>query len=216
MIKVRVMLADDHRMMREGLRVFVSRQADMEVVAEADSGKTAVALAQKFQPDVLVMDVSMPEMNGLRATEILHESHPSIKVLSVTRHTDGGYLQEMLRAGARGYVLKQSGSEELVRAIRAVAGGHSYLDPAITQQVIGVVSDSSTNAAHWETNLSNREEEVLRLIAWGAVSRQIAARLGVSIKTVESHKANAMSKLGMTNRLDIVRYAVLRGWLEDT
>src|SRR6185369_1096279 len=141
MIKVRVMLADDHRMMREGLRVFVSRQADMEVVAEADSGKTAVALAQKFQPDVLVMDVSMPEMNGLRATEILHESHPSIKVLSVTRHTDGGYLQEMLRAGARGYVLKQSGSEELVRAIRAVAGGHSYLDPAITQQVIGGVSD---------------------------------------------------------------------------
>ena len=216
MIKVRVMLADDHRMMREGLRVFVSRQADMEVVAEADSGKTAVALAQKFQPDVLVMDVSMPEMNGLRATEILHESHPSIKVLSVTRHTDGSYLQQMLRAGARGYVLKQSGSEELVRAIRAVADGHSYLDPAITQQVIGVVSDSSTNAAHWETNLSNREEEVLRLIAWGAISRQIAARLGVSIKTVESHKANAMSKLGMTNRLDIVRYAVLRGWLEDT
>ena len=216
MVKVRVMLADDHRMMREGLRVFVGRQADMEVVAEADNGKTAVALAQKFQPDVLVMDVSMPEMNGLRATEILHESHPSIKVLSVTRHTDGGYLQQMLRAGARGYVLKQSGSDELVRAIRAVAGGHSYLDPAITQQVIGVVSDSSTNAAHWETNLSNREEEVLRLIAWGAVSRQIAARLGVSIKTVESHKANAMSKLGMTNRLDIVRYAVLRGWLEDT
>ena len=216
MVKVRVMLADDHRMMREGLRVFVSRQADMEVVAEADNGKTAVALAQKCRPDVLVMDVSMPEMNGLRATEILHESHPSIKVLSVTRHTDGGYLQQMLRAGARGYVLKQSGSEELIRAIRAVASGHSYLDPAITQQVIGVVSDSSTNAARWETNLSNREEEVLRLIAWGAVSRQIAARLGVSIKTVESHKANAMSKLGMTNRLDIVRYAVLRGWLEDT
>jgi len=216
MVKVRVMLADDHRMMREGLRVFVGRQADMEVVAEADNGKTAVALAQKFQPDVLVMDVSMPEMNGLRATEILHESHPSIKVLSVTRHTDGGYLQQMLRAGARGYVLKQSGSDELVRAIRAVAGGHSYLDPAITQQVVGVVSDSSTYAAHRETNLSNREEEVLRLIAWGAVSRQIAARLGVSIKTVESHKANAMSKLGMTNRLDIVRYAVLRGWLEDT
>jgi DNA-binding NarL/FixJ family response regulator len=216
MVKVRVMLADDHRMMREGLREFVGRQADMEVVAEADNGKTAVALAQKFQPDVLVMDVSMPEMNGLRATEILHESHPSIKVLPVTRHTDGGYLQQLLRAGARGYVLKQSGSEELLRAIRAVAGGHNYLDPAITEQVVGVVSDGSTSTAHSGTNLSNREEEVLRLIAWGAVNRQIAARLGISIKTVESHKANAMSKLGMTNRLDIVRYAVLRGWLEDT
>ena len=215
MVKVRVMLADDHQMMREGLAVFVSRQADMEVVAEADNGKTAVALAQKCQPDVLVMDVSMPEMNGLRATEILHESHPTIKVLPLTRHTDAGYLLQLLRAGARGYVLKQSGSEELIRAIRAVAGGHSYLDPAMTEQVVGVV-DSSTCAAHWRTNLSNREEEVLRLIAWGAVNRQIAARLGISIKTVESHKANAMSKLGMTNRLDIVRYAVLRGWLEDT
>jgi DNA-binding NarL/FixJ family response regulator len=216
MVKVRVMLADDHRMMREGLRVFVGRQADMEVVAEADNGKTAVALAQKCQPDVLVMDVSMPEMNGLRATEILHESHPNIKVLPVTRHIDGGYLQQLLRAGARGYVLKQSGSEELLRAIRAVADGHNYLDPAITEQVVGVVSDGSTSTAHSGTNLSNREEEVLRLIAWGAVNRQIAARLGISIKTVESHKANAMSKLGMTNRLDIVRYAVLRGWLEDT
>jgi DNA-binding NarL/FixJ family response regulator len=217
MAKVRVMLADDHQMMREGLRTFVSRQADMEVVAEADNGKTAVALAQRFQPDVLLMDVSMPEMNGLKATEILHHSHPSIKVLPVTRHSDGGYLQQLLRAGARGYVLKQSGSEELVRAIRAVAGGHSYLDPAITEQVVGVVSDSSTYAAHHcGTNLSNREEKVLRLIAWGAVSRQIAARLGISIKTVESHRANAMSKLGMTDRLDVVRYAVLRGWLEDT
>jgi len=215
MVKVRVILADDHQMMREGLRVFVSRQPDMEVVAEADNGKTAVALAQKCQPDVVVMDVSMPEMNGLRATEILHESHPSIKVLSVTRHTDGGYLQQLLRAGACGYILKQSGSEELVRAIRAVAGGHRYLDPALTEQFVGVVSDSSTDAAHWGTNLSNREEEVLRLIAWGAVNRQIAARLGISIKTVESHKANAMSKLRMTDRLDIVRYAVLRDWLKD-
>ena len=217
MAKVRVMLADDHQMMREGLRMFVSRQADMEVVAEADNGTTAVALAQKFQPDVLLMDVSMPEMNGLKATEILHDSHPSIKVLPVTRHADGGYLEQLLRAGARGYVLKQSGSEELVRAIRAVAGGHSYLDPAMTEQVVGVVSHSSTYAAHhWGTNLSNQEEKVLRLIAWGALSRQIAARLGISIKTVESHKANAMSKLGMTDRLDIVRYAVLRRWLEDT
>jgi len=217
MAKVRVMLADDHQMMREGLRMFVSRQADMEVVAEADNGKMAVALAQKFQPDVLLMDVSMPEMNGLKATEILHVSHPSIKVLPVTRHADGGYLQQLLRAGARGYVLKQSGSEELLRAIRAVAAGHSYLDPAITEQVVGVVSDGATYAVHHHcgTNLSNQEEKVLRLIAWGAVSRQIAARLGISIKTVDSHKANAMNKLGMTDRLDIVRYAVLRGWLEN-
>jgi DNA-binding NarL/FixJ family response regulator len=217
MAKVRVMLADDHQMMREGLRMFVSRQADMEVVAEADNGKTAVALAQRFQPDVLLLDVSMPEMNGLTATRILHDSHPSIKVLPVTRHADGGYLQQLLRAGARGYVLKQSGSEELVRAIRAVAAGHSYLDPAITEQVVGVVSDRSTHSAHHcGTDLSNREEQVLRLIAWGAVSREIAPRLGISMKTVESHKANAMSKLGMTDRLDVVRYAVLRGWLEDT
>jgi two-component system response regulator NreC len=216
MARVRVMLADDHQMMREGLRAFVSRQTDMEVVAEADNGNTTVASAQEVQPDVLVMDVSMPEVNGLRATEILHESHPSIKVLILTRHTDRGYLQQLLRAGARGYLLKQSGSEELVRAIRAVAGGQSYLDPLVTEQVVGVVSDTSTHSAPSRTNLSNREEEVLRLVAWGLVSRQIAARLNISIKTVDSHKANAMSKLGMTNRLDIVRYGVLRGWLADT
>ena len=216
MPKVRVMLADDHQMMREGLRVFVSRQADMEVVAEADNGRTAVALAQKLHPDVVVMDVSMPEMNGLRATEILHESVPDIKILTLTRHTDTGYLQQLLRAGARGYVLKQSGSEELVRAIRAVANGLSYLDPAITQEAVGVVSKGSTRSVGTGKSLSKREEEVLRLIAWGLVSRQIAARLQVSTKTVETHKANAMSKLGITSRLDVVRYALLRGWLQDT
>jgi two-component system, NarL family, response regulator NreC len=216
MAKVRVMLADDHKMMREGLRVFVTRQTDMEVIAEAENGKTTVALAQKLQPDVLVMDVSMPDVNGLTATEILHKSHPDIKVLTLTRHRDTGYLQELLRAGARGYVLKQSGAEELVRAIRALASGNSYIDPAITGQAVGVMSQTLAGATRAGTNLSNREEEVLRLVAWGLVSREIAARLGISIKTVESHKANAMSKLGIANRLDIVRYALLRGWLEET
>jgi DNA-binding NarL/FixJ family response regulator len=216
MAKIRVMLADDHMMMREGLHVFVSRQADMEVVAEADNGRTAVALAQKLRPDVVVMDVSMPGVNGLRATEMLHQSHPDIMILILTRHTDSSYLQQLLRTGVRGYVLKQSGSGELLRGIRAVANGQSYLDPAIVEKALGVVSRSSTRATPAGKDLSHREEEVLRLVAWGLVSRQIASRLQISIKTVEAHKANAMSKLGMTNRLDIVRYALLRSWLQDT
>jgi two-component system response regulator NreC len=216
MPKVRVLLADDHRMMLEGLRVFVSRQADMEVVAEAENGRTAIALAQELQPDVVIMDVSLPEVNGFKATEILHVSHPNIKVLILTRHTESGYVQQVLRAGARGYVLKQSGSEELVRAIRAVASGLSYLDPAITDQAVSVVSRSPTRAKPAAKTLTTREEEVLRFVAWGLVSRQIAERLGIGIKTVEAHKANAMAKLGIRDRLDIVRYALLRGWLQDT
>jgi DNA-binding NarL/FixJ family response regulator len=217
MNKLRVLLADDHRMMREGLTVLVAAQSDMEVVAEADGGWTAVTLAEKLHPDVVVMDVSMPEANGLKATMMLQSSCPEIKILALTRHRDRGYVQQLLQAGASGYVLKQSASEELVRGIRAVSSGRTYLDPAITEQavdtVIGVRADGGSSVGK---SLSKREEEVLRLIAWGLLSREIAARLDISIKTVEAHKANGMTKLGMKSRTDVVRYALLRGWLEDT
>lgn len=196
--------------------MLVAAQPDMDVVGEADNGRMAVVLAETLEPDVIVMDVSMPEMNGLKATALLRGIHPDIRILALTRHSERGYVQQLLQAGASGYVLKQSASEELVRAIRAVAAGHTYLDPAITEQAVNRIGGRrAVREAFTAKHLSTREEEVLRQVAWGFLSREIAERLHVSIKTIEAHKANAMTKLGMKNRIDIVRHAVLQGWLQQ-
>jgi len=214
--KLRILLADDHEMIREGLRVLVNAQSDMEVVGEADNGRAAVALAQQLQPDVVVMDVSMPELNGLKATEKLKVLCPHIKILTLTRHTDDGYVQQMLQVGASGYVIKQSASHELIRAIRTIVAGHTYLDPAVTEKIVShAVSGRPARGTPANKELSGREAEVLRLIAWGYSNKEIAARLTLSVKTVEVHKANAMQKMGMESRIDIVRYALLQGWLQD-
>ena len=218
MSKLRILLADDHETVREGLKLILGAQPDMEVVGEAGDGHKAVEEAQKLLPDVVVMDVSMPGMNGLKATQKLHECCPEVKILALTRHKDDGYLQQLLRAGASGYVLKQSPSAELVHAIRAVARGGKYLDPAVAGTLMGTFSDQPAlrSESKGKGNLSDRETEVLRLIAWGYSNKEIAARLDLSVKTVEVHKANAMKKLGMQGRIDIVRYSVLQGWLEET
>jgi len=215
MSKLRILLAEDHQVMRKGLRLLVGEQADMEVVGEADNGLEAISLAQQLRPDVVVMDVSMPKLNGLKATERLKELCPQIKILTLTRHTDDGYLQQLLEAGASGYVLKQSAPDELVRAIHAVAGGQTYLDPVVTKQVVSRLGKRAPRGTPSEKRLSGREEEVLRLIAQGYLSKEVAARLQISIKTVEAHKANGMEKMGMKNRIDLVRYAMLQGWLQD-
>ncbi len=197
--------------------MLVSAQPDMEVIGEAKNGRLAVALAQELQPDIVVMDVSMPELNGLKATEKLKGLCPHLKILTLTRHTDGGYLQQLLKVGANGYVLKQSKANELIHAIRTVSRGHTYLDPALTERVVSsFVSGRPARGAPAGKNLSGREEEVLRFIAWGYSNKEIAARLSLSVKTVEAHKANAMQKLGMKSRIDVVRYALLQGWLQDT
>ena len=212
-----ILLADDHRMMRDGLRMLINAQSDMEVIGEADNGRRAVSLALQLRPNVVVMDVSMPELNGLKATEELKSQCPDIKILTLTRHTDDGYLQLLLEAGASGYVLKQSASEELVRAIRAVGAGKTYLDPSITEQVVSnAIGRRAARGSPAGAKLSQREEEVLHFIAWGYLNKEIASRLKISIKTVESHKTNAMQKLGMKSRIDIVRFALLQGWLRDT
>ena len=210
------MLADDHEVVREGLKALVEAQADMEVVGEAADGRAAVQRAQELQPDVLVMDISMPGLNGLKATEMVKQLCPQVRVLTLTRHTDAGFIQQLLAAGASGYVLKQSASSELVRAIRTVASGASYLDPQITGKVIGgYVSRKARFNEEPAKELSEREREVLRLIAWGYSNKEVAARLDISVKTVEAHKANTMKKLGLTSRIDIIRYALLQGWLQD-
>lgn len=216
MNKLCVLLADDHEMMREGLKLLVNRQTDMETVGEADNGRVAVALARELKPDVVVMDISMPEMDGLKATERLKALCPEIKVLTLTRHADDVYLRKLLKAGTSGYLLKKSASGELVRAIRAVASGGIYLDPAMTGRVISDVFEKrAARGALPGKDLSGREEEVLRLLAWGYAHKEIAARLNISVKTVEVYKTRAMEKMGMTNRIDIVRYALLQGWLQD-
>jgi DNA-binding NarL/FixJ family response regulator len=216
MSKLRVLLADDHEMMREGLKLLINRQADMETVGEADNGRAAVALAEELRPGVVVMDISMPDMNGLRATERLRTLSPEIKILTLTRHADDAYLRKLLKAGASGYLLKKSAPGELVRAIRAVAAGDIYLDPAMAGRVISdAFGRRAAGGATPDKDLSGREEEVLRLLAWGYAHKEIAARLDVSVKTVEVYKARAMEKMGMKNRIDIVRYALLQGWLQD-
>jgi DNA-binding NarL/FixJ family response regulator len=213
--KLRILLADDHETVREGLRMILNAQPDMQVVATAGDGSEAIAQCEKITPDIVIMDISMPGMNGLAATQQLNEKCPDIKVLTLTRHADSSYLQQLMRAGAAGYVLKQSRPAELLHAIRAVATGGRYLDASMTAPVIGNDTKTPPNIEP-TTPLSPRETEVLRLIAWGNTNKEIAARLDLSVKTVEAHKANGMRKLGMRGRIDIVRYALLQGWLHES
>ncbi len=217
MAKLRILLADDHEAVREGLKAILNAQDDMCVIGEAADGRAAVAQTRDLQPDLVVLDVSMPRLNGLKTMEALAHESPHVKVLTFTRHADDGYLQQLLRAGASGYVLKQSRSAELLQAIRAVARGGMYLDPTIAGRV---VSDfrRRTNVPNGDEpghTLSPREEQTLRLAAWGYSNKEIAAQLELSVKTVETHKTNAMQKLSLQSRTDIVRYALLQGWLQD-
>ena len=214
MTAIRVVLADDHKVMREGLRMVLDREADTEVVGEADDGAAAIQLARDSRPDVVVMDISMPGLNGVKATEALM-TIPGIRVVILTRHAEREYVQRLLTAGASGYVLKQSAADELVRAIRRVVAGQKYLDPAITDQAIGNVTAEGRRATAAGRRLTRREEDVLRFVALGFLAKEIAGRLGISIKTVETHKAKAMIKLDLKNRIDIVRYAMLQGWLQE-
>lgn len=216
MSNIRVIVAEDHATVREGLKLIINAQPDMEVVADAEDGRTAIELAQKLRPDVALMDISMPGLNGLKATAKLKDCCPDVHVLAVTRHKDDGHLQQVLKAGASGYVLKQSPPAELLHAIRAVANGGKYLDPALAGKVMGRYAGRASVVKEGGADVSDREVEVLRLVAWGHSNKEIASRLDLSVKTIEVHKANAMKKLGMASRIDIVRYAVLQGWLQDT
>ena len=216
MAKIRVLIAEDHEMVREGLKLILSSQSDIEVVGDAGDGRTAIEFAQSLKPDVVIMDISMPQMNGLKATVKLKGCCPDVQVLALTRHKDHGYLQQILRAGASGYVLKQSSPSEVVHAIRAVAKGGKYLDPAVADKLLGSLVGRDVTRPSKSADITDREEEVLRLTSWGHSNKDIANRLDLSVKTVEVHKTNAMKKLGMNSRIDIVRYAVLQGWMEST
>ena len=213
---IRILIAEDHQTVREGIKLLVAAQPDMEVIGEAGDGEEAIELTKKLQPELLLMDVSMPRMNGLKATKKLRSIQPDLRILTLTRHTDDGYLRQLIAAGANGYVLKQSAPEQLITAIRSVAHGEAFLDPSLTQRVLGgYAGGMAPLRGERSGDLSSREEEVLKMIAQGYSNKEVAARLDLSVKTIEAHKANGMQKLGFASRIELVRFAVLQNWLSE-
>lgn len=217
MSKLRILLVDDHKVMRDGLKMLISAQPDMEVTGEAGDGLAAWQQAKDSVPDVVVMDVSMPQMGGARATERIKREYPQVKIIALTAHDDRSYVSQLLEAGASGYMLKVAASEDLINAIRVVAAGGIYLDPAVADKVLDSYRRGKPPKGRIQgAKLAQREEEVLRLIAEGYINKEIAARLSISTKTVETHKARAMEKLGLRSRAALVRYALDQGWLQNT
>jgi two-component system response regulator NreC len=214
--RVRIALAEDHATVREGLRLLLGQQHDMEVVAEASNGEDVLGYAERDDIDLVLMDLSMPGISGLVAARALRATRPELKIVVLTRHADQAYLQELLRAGVAGYVLKQSAHGELLQAIRAAAAGGQHVDSALTRHLAAPFMDVNVRKRQpGASAVTDREREVLRLSAQGYSNKEIAQRLDVAVKTVEVHKANAMRKLHLNGRIELLQFAVLQGWLDD-
>jgi DNA-binding NarL/FixJ family response regulator len=215
--QLRILIADDHAIVRQGLKLLIDSQPDMKVIAEAANGDAVLQQAAAVKPDIVVMDISMPGINGLVATRMLKQRQPDLTVVALTRHEEKSYLEELLRAGASAYVLKQSAPTEFLRAVRAVAAGGIYLDPSLTAQGADrLLAPKSRADVEEGGKITERESQVLRLVAVGHSNVEISEQLLISVKTVEVHKSNAMRKLGLSGRVDVIRYGVLQGWLYDT
>ena len=209
---IRILLADDHGIVRSGLRSLLERDGGMEVVAEADNGREAVRLARECRPDVVVMDIAMPDLNGVEATRQIIADAPRIKVIALSMHADKRYVMEMLKAGASGYLLKDGAFEELAQAIRAALGNRTYLSPHISEMVIGdYVQHLQKGDGTVFSTLSAREREVLQLLAEGNSTAQIADRLCVSVKTVETYRQHIMDKLNIRSVAELTKYAIREG-----
>lgn len=209
---IRIVIADNHTLFAQGLRSLVEREPDFEIVGEATDGREAIRRAAELRPDVVLMDVVMPNLNGFDATRILRDEVPDVRVLALSMHVDKRYVLGMLEAGASGYVPKDAGFDEVARAIRAVARGHGYLSPSIAGVVVdGYTRRAGQTASSSSTQLSQREREVLQLLAEGATAKEVASRLHLSIKTVETHRRNLLSKLELETVADLVRYAIREG-----
>lgn len=217
MKKLRILLADDHKVVRDGLRLLIDGQRDMRVVGEAGNGKEALRQARDLKPDVVVMDLSMPELNGLQATERLKAERPEVKVVALTLHEDPNYLLQLCKAGALGYVLKRSAGDDLICAIRTVAAGGTHFDPTLAGKALkGRPGDSTRKETLNRGDLSEREKEVLILLAWGYSNKEIAGNLELSTKTVETYRVRINEKLGLRSRTEIVRFALRHGWLSES
>jgi len=213
MDKIKVLLAEDHAMVREGTREFVQREPDMEVVGEAGDGEEAIKLATELQPDVVIMDIAMPKLNGIEATKRIKELYPSTAVLILTAYDYDQYIFALLEAGAAGYLLKGVRVHELIDAIRAVYAGESVLHPVIARRVLDRLVSPSPNEAKTIGLLSEREIEVLKLAAKGISNKDIAEQLFLSPRTVQSHLGNIFNKLGVASRTEAILYGLRRGWL---
>jgi DNA-binding NarL/FixJ family response regulator len=213
MKRVRVLIVEDHETVRDGLRLLFETQSDVQVIGGVADGEAAIADVSASAPDVVVVDLSLPGISGLTVTREIRARSPHTAVVVLTRHTDEAYVRELLAAGALGYVLKQSASGELMRAVRAAAAGKRHLDPAIAPPfAAGAPRDIGAPSA---TPVTDRELEVLRLSAIGKSNKEVATALTIAIKTVEVHKSSAMRKLQLHDRAEILRFAGLKGWLRD-
>jgi DNA-binding NarL/FixJ family response regulator len=217
MQKIRVLLADDHTLVRQGLRALLALELDVEVVGEADNGRKAVEMAKKLQPDVALIDIGMPVLNGLEATRQIKRAASSTKVLILSLHSDALYVERSLQAGAAGYLVKHGAFDELLEAIHAVQKGATFFSPSIARRFGGARRNGSTGTATKarDKHLSGRETEVLQLIAEGRANKQIADELGISIKTVEKHRQQVMNKLGIHTIAGLTRHALANGVLEN-
>ena len=213
---IRVLLADDHTIVRKGLRSLLDEEPNINVIAEAEDGREAVEKALELLPDVVVMDISMPLVNGLEATRTILRQNPQIKIIVLTVHTDSEYIFQILNAGSSGYLVKNSAPEELVTAIHAVHQGGSYLSPSISKKVVNrfVEQNKELISEDSYSTLTNREREILQLIAEGYSTREVAESLHISVKTAETHRANMMAKLDLSNMVDLMKYAIRRGIID--
>lgn len=216
MAKIRVLICDDHTILREGIRLLLNAQPDIEVVGEASDGRDAVAQARALKPDVILMDIAMPLLNGLEATKQIRRDDPNARVLVLTMYESDEYVAQMLEAGATGYVLKKVAGSELVYAIRAVHQGEAFLYPSITKRL---VEDYLRRVELGQERtsldvLTDREREILQLIAEGHTNKEIADLLSLSIRTVQNHRAHLMQKLGIHDRGDLIKYAIQKGIIE--
>jgi DNA-binding NarL/FixJ family response regulator len=215
-VPLRVFLADDHPLVLDGIKALVAADPAVQVVGTARDGAVALRRACELQPDVAVLDLSMPGLNGMEVARGLLAACPRCRVIVLSMHDDAAYLRQLLDLGVAGYVLKRSASEELSRSIHAVAAGGIYLDPAVAGRVVGRAASASAAGAPAETvDLSAREVDVLRLTAIGHSNKSIAGTLNIGVKSVDTYKARAMAKLGFRSRVEVVRYALGQGWLDD-
>lgn len=210
---VRILLIDDHPIVLAGVKALVMTDPNVEVVGEAFDGRSGLRLAAEFAPDIVVLDISLPDLNGVKVAERLRAECPNCKILALTVHEDRGYLRQLLEVGISGYLLKRSATTELSRAIAAVAAGGLYLDPAVAGMAVEVSAPRLPESGARSAELSQREVEVLKLAASGHSNKSAASILGIGIKSAETYKARAMEKLGFRTRVELVRFAVSKGWL---
>jgi two-component system, NarL family, response regulator NreC len=211
MKRIRILLADDHAVVRQGFKMILAEQPDMEIVGEAGNGREALALAESLKPDIVVMDVAMPELNGIEATRRMGESVPHTRVVALSMHKDSVYVREILRAGARGYLLKDSVAADLVSAVRSVARGEGYISPQVSNAVLDDYRRHVTNPID---TLTSREREVLQMLAEGKTNKEIAVILNLSVYTVDAHRGRIMEKLNLHSINELVRFAVRNGLID--